>query len=105
MTERIRSAEVARLTGLSVRAVQDLAARGEIHGAARFGRIWTFDHARIRAWIKMRELWPSEFPKDAIGAATFCGASSPSPAASIADRYEQLIRQKPGADTGPGATR
>lgn len=55
MTERIRAKIAADITGLSVRAVQAMAARGELPGAAKLGKVWTFDEARLRAWVRQRE--------------------------------------------------
>lgn len=107
MPERIRAADVARLTSLSVRGVQGLAARGKIPGAGKCGRLWTFDRLKVERWIREMEAeaWPSEPQKDATGADLFYGGSSPSPATSTAARYEQLIRQKPGDGIKPGASR
>jgi excisionase family DNA binding protein len=48
--ERIQSAEVARILGVSQRLVQKMAVRCEIP-AARVGGVWTFDVAKVRAWI------------------------------------------------------
>lgn len=45
--ERIRADAVAAITGLSTRAVQSLALRGIIPGAARLGRRWTFDEEKV----------------------------------------------------------
>ena len=49
------------MLGLSTRTVQALAARGEIAGAAKIGRRWTFDLETLRRWIKNkeREAWQS----------------------------------------------
>lgn len=49
---RITADEAAHITGLSVRAVQDMALRGDIPGAAKLGKRWTFDAGEIEAWIK-----------------------------------------------------
>lgn len=42
---RIRLHEASALLGLSPRGAQAMAARGEIPGAAKIGRVWTFDAA------------------------------------------------------------
>lgn len=49
--ERIRPRQAAGITGLTVRAIQAMALRGEIPGAAKLGGSWTFDEAKLRAWI------------------------------------------------------
>jgi hypothetical protein len=43
------------IIGLPIRTVHGMAARAEIPGAAKFGRRWTFDLARLRKWIELRE--------------------------------------------------
>lgn len=52
VTARVDAQEVARRTALSVRAVQDMALRGDIPGAAKLGGKWTFDPLEIERWIK-----------------------------------------------------
>lgn len=47
--ERIRPADVARITGLSRRQVQAMAQAGLLPSAAKLGSLWTFDERRIRA--------------------------------------------------------
>lgn len=53
--ERIDARAAALITGRSVRAVQDMAARGQIPGAAKIGRAWTFDEMTLRDWIRQLE--------------------------------------------------
>jgi predicted DNA-binding transcriptional regulator AlpA len=53
--ERIKTAEVALILGLSVRKVQTMAARSELPGAARIGKQWTFNEAKIREFIVDKE--------------------------------------------------
>ena len=55
MSGRIQSADAARILGVSRRSVQGLALRGELPGAARIGRVWTFDAGRLAAFITQRE--------------------------------------------------
>jgi hypothetical protein len=55
-TPRIQSATTARVLGVSQRSVQGLALRGELHGAARIGGLWTFDADRLATFVKQREL-------------------------------------------------
>lgn len=58
--ERIRPRQVAGITGLTVRAIQAMALRGEIPGAAKLGGSWTFDEAALRNWIKERTTCPQD---------------------------------------------
>jgi Helix-turn-helix domain len=53
--ERASLKTAATILGLPLRTVQHLAARGEIAGAAKFGRRWTFDVDKLRRLIKERE--------------------------------------------------
>lgn len=53
--ERIRPRDVAHMTSLSVRKVQELAADGRIPGARLVNGEWTFTKGEIRAWIKAEE--------------------------------------------------
>jgi hypothetical protein len=45
--ERVQAPRVASMLGISLRQVQDMAARGEIPTAARFGARWTFDECAL----------------------------------------------------------
>jgi excisionase family DNA binding protein len=49
---RLRASEVAGMLSVSVRAVQTMAKRGELPGAAQIGRLWTFDAAKIKEHIR-----------------------------------------------------
>jgi hypothetical protein len=54
--ERGSAAHIARLTGFSIRKVQQYAAQGKIPTAARLaGSCWTFNLAAVRVWIKKGE--------------------------------------------------
>ena len=55
MGDRVRPADVVRMTSLSLRQVQSMAASGKIPGAAKLGGVWTFDPAQVRAWIRAEE--------------------------------------------------
>lgn len=55
LPKRIRAAEACEATGLKLRGLQAMAARGEIPGAAKIGRIWTFDSVKLGQWIQERE--------------------------------------------------
>src|SRR4051812_7579263 len=66
------------ILGLPVRTVQDMAARGELPGAAKFGRRWTFDLHRLQRHVrdKERQTWRNaKLRPDATGAAVPSGAA------------------------------
>lgn len=45
--ERIQTSAAARMLGVTTRTVQSLAARGELPGTARVGKVWTFDRRKL----------------------------------------------------------
>jgi hypothetical protein len=53
--ERCMIEEAHLITGLPERTLQSLSARGEIWGAAKLGRRWTYDRQRLRAWVRASE--------------------------------------------------
>lgn len=58
--ERIRVQAAAAILGVTPRCVQALAARGEVPGACKIGKLWTFDEAALRNWIKERSTCPDQ---------------------------------------------
>ncbi len=53
--ERGTIEQAVAVLGISVRAVQSMAAAGQIPGAAKFGRRWTFDLGKLRRFVDERE--------------------------------------------------
>jgi hypothetical protein len=101
-TFRVRATWVAQRTSLTVRQVQAMAQARKIP-AIKLGHVWTFDPARIEAWLQQLESaqCPSVAPAGACRpasirtpAARFYGPASSSRAESIAAAYEQLIFKK-----------
>jgi hypothetical protein len=45
--------------GVARRPIADALARGEIEGACKIGRRWTFTHAALNAWIATRAKAPA----------------------------------------------
>ena len=92
--ERVLVAQACRITGLSRRNVQDMAARGDIPGAAKLGGRWTFDAATLRRWIKSREVgrWPEGI---STSAAQSGGVGLGLPGSSIDEAYERALRLRP----------
>ncbi len=54
-TERCMIEEAHLITGLPERTLQSLSAQGQIWGAAKLGRRWTYDRQRLRAWVRAKE--------------------------------------------------
>jgi hypothetical protein len=77
--ERVTIDDALSIIGISTRSLQEMAARGEIPGAAKFGRRWTFDLAKLRAHVKDKEeeirqaANDRRHPRDAIGGVTRSG--------------------------------
>lgn len=88
--ERIDTADATRITGLSMRGLQAMAQRGEIPGAAKLGKKWTFNELQLRRWIAAQE---AKCPIS-TGAVRFGGAVSNAPAANIDEAYERAIGLK-----------
>lgn len=55
MTARVRVSYVANRLCVRPRTVQDMAARGQIPGAARIGKLWTFDPIKLERFITAKE--------------------------------------------------
>jgi hypothetical protein len=56
--ERIKMARAVEIAGESERTLQAAAARGDIPGACKPFKCWTFDEAKLRAWIASKERKP-----------------------------------------------
>ena len=94
--ERGTVEEAAAILGLPQRTVQDLAARGEIAGAAKFGRRWTFDLQKLRRLVKQKELqtWQNARRRpDATGAPALSTAGLKFVAGTTDGRFTQLTRR------------
>jgi hypothetical protein len=94
--ERGSIEQAVAILGVPLRTVQDLAARGEIVGAAKIGRRWTFDLQKLRLLVKQkeREAWQSgKRPLDVFGARVCSTAVLGSVAASSDGRLKQMIQQ------------
>jgi hypothetical protein len=96
--ERGTIEQATAIMGLPQRTVQALAARGDLPGAAKFGRVWTFDLARLRRHVKdkEKETWRTgsqRLPPDATGAAIPSGAGLKSMGATSDGRFTQATRR------------
>lgn len=102
--ERCAVEQAAAIIGLPMQTVRHMAARGEIPGAAKFGR-WTFDILKLRKLVEDRERasWLSADQKRhpvAIGVKIVSGAEfgrRAVPQAGSVSRYEQAIQQLRGS--------
>jgi hypothetical protein len=91
--ERIMIDEAHMITGLPERTLQSLSARGEIWGAAKLGKRWTFDRQRLRAWVRAHEA-ANENRKISISGTAFGMPASLSTGPSIDDRLKRAIDAK-----------
>ncbi|WP_374545043.1 helix-turn-helix domain-containing protein [Rhodoblastus sp.] len=52
---RIQTKAAASMLGISPRSVQCLAAQGLLPGAAKIGKVWTFDRVKLARYIAAQE--------------------------------------------------
>ncbi|GAA0729799.1 hypothetical protein GCM10009106_08370 [Sphingomonas japonica] len=91
--ERVMIDEARMITGLPERTLQSMSARGEIWGAAKLGRRWTFDRQRLRAWVRAKEAASGSRQTSIRGTVSFTLAS-PSTAASSVSHLKRLVAEK-----------
>jgi hypothetical protein len=79
------------------RTVVTMATKGELPGAAIIGRGWTFDIARLREYVRLKEIEAcrrNEMPLPAaIGAMESCGAARRLKVSSGDGLYTQTIQK------------
>ena len=95
--ERVRPADVSRMTSLSVRKIQEMSAQGKIPSAAKLGGVWTYDPADIRKWIKEAEraaLPVRSERRTSLGTQNYGRDYSKMPDATINALYEKLVGVK-----------
>ena len=95
--ERIRIGEASAITGKTARALQGMAIRGDVPGAAKIGGQWTFHEATLRAWVNDLEKRSCRAvvarPRPIrSGAVPSFGAARKSRAATSSGLYEQTIQ-------------
>lgn len=94
VSERVRADRAACILGVERRTVQSLAQRGQLPGAAKVGRIWTFNELALRNWLagKAAECENKNVRQSgATGVVTRSGVGSSSTATSIEKAYEQAL--------------
>ena len=96
MPERISISFVADILGISARTMRHMAQRGELPGAAKIGRRWTFDEARIRAYVRRQEAATCQSARhlpDVSGVATPYGVAFRSAGETSSSRYARTIQR------------
>jgi hypothetical protein len=93
--ERVTAKQAAAILGVKSRKLQAMSQRGEIPGAAKLGRQWTYDLAKLRGFVEQREqACQNEKPRlGATGAAEFYGAKFRLKASASGGRLRQMIQQ------------
>jgi hypothetical protein len=96
--KRGKIAEAQEILGLSRRHIEDMAARGDIPGAAKYGNRWTFDLQRLRKFVEDEEkrLWLQSVARPrrgAIGDKAFSTGELVSMVASSGGRSKQMIQR------------
>ncbi len=87
--ERCRSDSALLITGLKLRQLQAMSARGAIPGAAKLGRTWTYDVRKLRAWVRERETATCQ--AIFIGAGISGGRESKFEGGTFDEAYERLL--------------
>ncbi len=88
--ERCRSDSALLVIGLKLRQLQAMSVRGEIPGAAKLGRTWTYDVGKLRRWVREREE-AATCQAISIGGATSGGHESRFDGAMSDEAYEHLL--------------
>lgn len=94
--ERITIERASGILGLSIRTVQKMAQAGELAGAAKMGRRWTFNEDKLRAYVrnKERQTWQSQkHRQDVTGVKTSSGVAPRSKAKPSDGRFTQAIQK------------
>ena len=82
--ERILIGEAVAILGVAERTVRAMAQRGEIPGAGKIGRSWTFNIEKLRAYVGRREAEAYQGAKrSACGSARPQAAYKPKSAAGV----------------------
>src|SRR5262249_46563872 len=93
--ERGTTSKAAAILGLKPRKLQMMTKRGAIPGAAKLGRQWTFDLARLRRFVEQQEqaCQNEKLRPDAIGAVEFSGVKFRLKGSVLGGRLGQMIQQ------------
>src|SRR5262245_6548951 len=105
--ERCGVEHAAAILGLSKRKAQDMAARAEIPGVAKMGRVWTFDIEKLRRHVRLKErqAWQNgKHRPDATGEAMPFGAGPRSMAEKSDGRFTRVTQRLRGQGARRGRT-
>jgi hypothetical protein len=83
------------ILGVCARTVRQLALLGELQGAAKIGRRWTFNLERLREYVKQKEresCRSAKHPREHSGAGRFSGGGFKPMAVTSDGRYVRTIR-------------
>jgi hypothetical protein len=97
--ERVTIERAEAILGVANRTVQGMSERGEIPGAAKIGRRWTYDVNKLRGYVrtKERETWHApKHRQDVTGTLASSTAKSKSKANESDGRYGQIIQRLRG---------
>lgn len=98
-------AAACAITGRQARALRDLAGVGKVPGAGKIGARWTFDVAKLRAWINAAEAVPCQNAQKPRHTATggrtarTSGAGNRSTSANIDGAYTRTIQRLLGNES------
>jgi len=104
--ERVPIERACEILGLKSRTIQKMALRGEIPGAVKFGRRWTFNEERLRQFVRDKEgeQWHAgeKLRQECTGGMTFSTRKNRSRAKGRRTASTLTIRQllKRGATNG-----
>lgn len=92
--ERIRVEAASAILGVTPRCVQSLAARGELPSACKIGKIWTFEEAALRNWIKERSTWPEQKRQSTLtGVGMSSGRDLPLQASNSSKSFQETLQR------------
>jgi hypothetical protein len=108
-------ARAVAICGESERTLQAAAARGDIPGACKPFKCWTFNEAKLRAWIASKEQKPCRIDPNEVeergarqrtrsSGARSGGRGSRSPAVSSEEAYQRAMRALLGKEPRSGTT-
>ena len=95
--DRIGMRRAEQILGLKTRTVQKMSQRGELPGAAKMGRLWTYNEDKLHGYVRNQEraIWQgqSKHRQGVIGKTTSCITASKSVASDSEARYSQAIQR------------
>lgn len=105
---RVKASAIAERLGITARTVANLAANGSLPSAAKIGKVWTFDPARIEQFIREQEAATEAsawVKRTCSGGAKSGGFELPSGDEKSAKAFERGISRLLGASATGGSTK